>query len=320
MATYTYNTSFTFNADGSYASFETGGAPKVLVEPDADDTFEEGDVSSSAAAVNYLGVFELPLAAGGTETVPVFSSPSLVAGRFTLFASQGISDYNFNPFGGLTASQVASIQSSDTFTVCFAPGTRINTPTGTCDVERLSIGDLVVTQAGPAVPVKWIGRQTVFTAFGPAERLLPVRVWAGALGDGLPERDLVLTADHALLIDGLLINAVALVNGSSIDYVPLSELGESYTVYHIETEDHDIILAEGTPAETFIDYVGRQAFDNYAEYVALYGEDRTIRELTYPRVSSVRLLPKALCDRMARADRPDAGLRSAVAAAKSLRV
>jgi hypothetical protein len=146
--------------------------------------------------------------------------------------------------------------------------------------------------------VVWVGRQTLSTRFGPAAQLQPVRVRAGALGGGLPLRDLVLTADHALLIDGLLVNAGALVNGGSIDFVPLAELGESYTVYHVETEAHDIILAEGTPAETFIDYAGRQAFDNHAEFVALYGEDDTIVENSAPRITTARQVPAALRARL----------------------
>lgn len=178
--------------------------------------------------------------------------------------------------------------------LCFCAGTRVATPCGDAAIETLCIGDMVHTADGRAVPVKWIGRQIVSTRFGPAERLLPVRVRAGALGNGLPMRDLTLTADHALLIDGLLVNAGALVNGTPIDYVSLSELGESYTVYHIETENHDVILAEGAPAETYIDYVGRQAFDNYAEYVSLYGEARPIAEMPYARISSARLLLPAL--------------------------
>jgi len=183
--------------------------------------------------------------------------------------------------------------------VCFLPGTAIATPAGEVAVEQLAIGDLVTTAEGRAVPVRFVLRQTIATRFGPPERLQPVRVRAGALGGGLPLRDLVLTADHALLIDGLLINAGALVNGAGIDWVPLSELGDTYTVYHIETEEHDIILAEGAPAETFIDYVGRQSFDNYAEYVALYGEERLITEAPYPRISTPRLLPPALKARLA---------------------
>ncbi|NKX43989.1 hypothetical protein [Roseicyclus persicicus] len=59
-----------------------------------------------------------------------------------------------------------------------------------------------------------------------------------------------------------------------------------------------MIVANGAPAETFIDYVGRQVFDNYAEYVALYGEERIITEAPYPRISTPRLLPSALKARL----------------------
>ena len=121
-------------------------------------------------------------------------------------------------------------------------------------------------------PVKWIGRQTVSTLFGPAERLMPVRFEAGSLGDGLPNADLTVTADHGMLIDGVICHAGALVNGTSITRVPLAEMGKTYTVYHIETEAHEIILANGAPAETFIDNVSRRVFDNYAEFEALYGD------------------------------------------------
>jgi hypothetical protein len=93
-----------------------------------------------------------------------------------------------------------------------------------------------------------------------------------------------------------LVNAGALVNGSSITEV--ANLPERFTVSHIETEDHDIILAEGTPAESYIDYAGRRAFDNYADYVALYGEDRMIAENRAPRISSARMLPAALRARL----------------------
>ncbi|MEM6461586.1 MAG: Hint domain-containing protein, partial [Pseudomonadota bacterium] len=175
----------------------------------------------------------------------------------------------------------------------------IATPDGERRVEHLRIGDRVLTGDGRAVPARWIGRQTVSMRFQMPERLLPVRIRAGALGNGLPARDLTLTADHALLIDGLLINAGALVNGSTIDWVPVGEIGDSLTVYHVETEDHDIILAEGTPSETFIDFGGRRAFDNFDEYIALYGAERTILEMRYPRVSARRLVPPSLKERLA---------------------
>lgn len=177
---------------------------------------------------------------------------------------------------------------------CFLAGTMIATPKGAVAVEALQIGDLVLTADGASVPVLWVGRQTVATRFAPADRLMPVCISAGALGDGLPLRDLRLTADHALLVDGLLVNAGALVNGSTIRHLALSDFGGSYTVYHIETEAHEVILAEAVPAETYIDYVGRQAFENHGEYVALYGADRPMAEMAAPRITSARQLPHGL--------------------------
>ncbi len=182
---------------------------------------------------------------------------------------------------------------------CFAAGTAIATPKGEVTVESLAIGDRILTAAGRDVAVKWVGRQTVSTIFaGSTDRVRLVRISAGALGNGLPRRELRVTADHALLIEGLLVNAGALVNGTTITFEPLAMLEAEYVIYHIETEDHDVILAEGTPVETFIDYVARRAFDNYSEYLELYGEDRTVPEMVYPRISSARMLPQDLKRRL----------------------
>jgi len=81
---------------------------------------------------------------------------------------------------------------------CFLRCTEIHTEAGPVAVEDLAIGDKVITAEGKTVPVKWIGYQTVSTRFVPAERLMPVRVKAGALGKGLPQRDLTLTADQTM--------------------------------------------------------------------------------------------------------------------------
>ena len=177
------------------------------------------------------------------------------------------------------------------FATCYLPGTLVSTPQGSKAVENLRIDDLVLTKEGRSVPIKWMGRQTVSTRFGPAERLMPVRFAAGALGDDLPHSDLTVTADHGMLIDGVICHAGALVNGTTITRVPLSEMGETYTVYHIETDEHEIILANGAPAETFIDNVSRRVFDNYAEFEALYGDVPEMEELPYPRAMSARQVP-----------------------------
>lgn len=185
-------------------------------------------------------------------------------------------------YGDLTVTQ-------SPFLVCFTGGTLIATGDGETPVDRLAIGDLVRTEDDRLVPVRWIGRLTVMRLFT-GHRARPVRVTAGALGQGVPHTDLVLTADHALILDGLAVNAGALVNGTTIMLDPAPDRA---TYYHVETEDHDIILANGAPAETYVPYVGRRAFDNFAEYDALYGPERTIQEMPLPRVASARLLSEA---------------------------
>jgi hypothetical protein len=184
--------------------------------------------------------------------------------------------------------------------LCFAEGSLIATPAGEVAVERLCIGDTVLTAEGRAVPVKWIGRQTVMTRFGPAERLMPVQFAVGSLGAGLPHADLTVTADHGMLVSSVICHAGALVNGTTITRVPLAEMGEAYTFYHIETEAHEIILANGALAETFIDNVSRRVFDNYAEFDALYGDVPEMEELPYPRAMSARQVPASIVGKLSR--------------------
>lgn len=178
------------------------------------------------------------------------------------------------------------------FTVYFAAGTEIATESGVTLVEELKIGDMVRTFDGRDVAVKWIGRQTVSTKFGPSERLTPVKFSAGALGENLPTKDLIVTADHALLIGDTLCAADALVNGTTI--ARTHDLGETFTVYHVETEEHEVILANGVAAETFIDNVARTAFDNFAEFDVLYGDVAEMKELYYPRAMTAHQVPAAI--------------------------
>ncbi|WP_323765506.1 Hint domain-containing protein [Marinovum sp.] len=185
------------------------------------------------------------------------------------------------------------VQTTDPYTYCFAADTQIATPDGERAVQDLAIGEAIVTASGKAVAVKWIGRQTLGRLFGGPGRQ-PVRIRADALGKGLPHSDLTVTADHGIIVDGFVINAAALVNGGSIDWVPLTELPERATYYHIETENHDVILANGVAAETFVDYAARTAFDNYKEYLDLYGAERIVAEMDRPRISSSRLVPNAI--------------------------
>jgi microcystin-dependent protein len=180
---------------------------------------------------------------------------------------------------------------------CFVTGTLILTDSGEVEVERLKVGDLVVTASGERRPIKWIGRHKVAARFADPLRSWPIRIRANALADGVPSRDLLLSADHAVLIDDILFQAGATVNGTSItreNIVP-----EAFTYYHVELDDHSLILAEGTQAETFIDNVDRMAFDNWPEYEALYPDSKQVHEMPYPRAKSHRQVPRAIRERIA---------------------
>ena len=182
-------------------------------------------------------------------------------------------------------------------TICFTPGTRIATPAGEACVEALRIGDLVTTAEGEAKPVVWIGCQTVSRVFADPLRVLPVRITAGALDENLPARDLLVSPDHALLVDGVLIQAGALVNDSTIRRE--QDVPTIFTYYHVELADHVLLLAEGVPAETFVDNVDRMAFDNWDEHLALYPQGLVVVELALPRAKSHRQVPMATRARLA---------------------
>lgn len=96
------------------------------------------------------------------------------------------------------------------------PATRIATPDGEATVEDLAVGQLILTLDGDPVPVKWVGRKKVSTRFRRPDRLELICIEKGALGAGVPLRDLTVTADHAILIDGVLVQVGALANGQTI--------------------------------------------------------------------------------------------------------
>lgn len=183
----------------------------------------------------------------------------------------------------------------DAAITCFAAGTMIATPTGERCVETLNIGDVITTAAGGTTKVLWLAQQTITARHGMTAKRAPVRILAGALGN---HTDLIVTADHGMVIDGLVVNASALVNGTTVDWVAETDIPKAFIVYHIETTHHDVVLANGAATETFVDAAGRAAFDNHQEYLDLYGAERIIPEMNTPRISTQRLLPDAIKARL----------------------
>ncbi len=181
--------------------------------------------------------------------------------------------------------------------ICFFEGTLIATPQGERKVQDLKIGDTITTADGAVTTVKWVGIQTVSRYFADPTRSFPIRIRAHAIAENVPCRDLLVSPDHALMIDGVLIHAGALLNGTSV--MREESLPTTFHYYHVETPEHALILAENTPAETFIDNVDRASFDNWAEHEALYGNDEPTAEMPHARAKSARQVPVAIRAKLA---------------------
>jgi hypothetical protein len=245
--------------DGTVSNFATGD--QILVSGLSGDT------------VSYSGD-----TSGGTLTVKN-------SGGITEETIKLTGDYTHATFSIATGSTDIITTSAD----CFLEGTRVRTPDGEVAVETLNRGDIVLTSDGAAKPVTWLGKQTISTVFSDPLRVWPIRIKAGALRENVPVRDLLLSPDHAVLVDGALIQAGALVNGTSI--VRETTVPRIFVYYHVELDDHSLVLAENTPAETFVDNVDRLRFDNWAEHEALYPDGKSISELPYPRAKAHRQVP-----------------------------
>lgn len=151
-------------------------------------------------------------------------------------------------------------QEASAGTICFTPGTLIETPSGPRAIEALREGDLVQTKDNGAQEVQWIGsrRMTGARLFA-LPKLRPIRIKAGALGQGWPPKDLVVSPDHKMLVRGkvaralfntpeVLVAARQLENGGSIRVdTRLREV----TYVHLLLPRHEILFANGVETESF---------------------------------------------------------------------
>ena len=224
----------------------------------------------------------------------------------TLFFGAGNSVVN-DPFHFTSDLAGGTLITNDAAPACYCPGTAIATPSGERAIETLAIGDMILTASGGCKPVRWIGRRAYAARFVANNRsLLPIRFRAGSLGENLPHRDLLVSPNHAMLLDGALVPAEHLVNGSGI----VREGAIRQVSYiHLELDEHDVILAEGAASETFLDDGSRGCFHNAAEYAALYPAAPVVPLYCAARIESgyaldairARLAAIGVCNRIAAA-------------------
>jgi hypothetical protein len=156
-------------------------------------------------------------------------------------------------------------------TNCFLKGTTIRTGSGDTKIEDLAIGDLLPTMFGGLRPIQWIGRYPIKKS-DPSKpwvkAVLPIRIARGALGANVPRSVLYVTAFHSILIDGVLVPAEMLINGTTITRDEASEYNE-LAYFHVKLECHDVIYAEGAPTETLLEV--NESAVNFADYFRQYG-------------------------------------------------
>lgn len=143
--------------------------------------------------------------------------------------------------------------------VCFTPGTLIATPKGEVAVENLRVGDKVITRDNGIQEIRWMGfKQMGWHDFAANPHLKPVMVKAGSLGNGLPERDMMLSPNHRLLVANdrtalyfdeheVLVAAKHLIGGKGIQQI--DSVGTTY--FHFMFDQHEVVLSNGAWTESF---------------------------------------------------------------------
>ena len=149
-------------------------------------------------------------------------------------------------------------------TACYARGTHILTERGEIAIQSLGVGDLVITASGHRRPVRWIGHRGLDISRHPDPAAVrPVRVAPGAFGESAPHRDLWLSPGHNVASEGALMPISCLINGRSI-----AQFERRHVEYwHVELDEHDVILAEGLGSESYLDTGNRTAFVNGGAFV-----------------------------------------------------
>lgn len=222
---------------GSYGGGVAGAVPATL-------TGTLGTVGDTVTAM--IGDATLTLRAySDTADGTVFTTTDLVT--FYIFTRQ--------PFAATQSYPLAYTVAGSSGLSCFVAGTRIAAAHGEVAVESLQVGDLVATLGRRGLArVRWLGRRRFRAATAQA---WPVRIAADAFAPGQPLRDLLLSPDHAVLAGGGLIPARYLVNGATVATVAMPVV----EYWHVELAAHALLLAEGLPAESYLDTGNRGGFE-----------------------------------------------------------
>ncbi len=251
----------------------TGGGPAGYTQGAA---LGAGLFLQSGARIASGATLTLADGVAGPGTIDLGQGAILLPGLAGATTSYSPATHLFTATGGtlsasftLAAAPVATMAGADLLlaAACYAAGTRIATETGERPIETIRPGQRVHSAFGGLAEVIWVGHRRMHPArHARPWDVAPVRLRAGAMADGVPSRDLLLSPDHAIRVGDALIPVRYLVNGATI----VQEMRETLVYWHIETAQHDCILAEGLAAETYLDTGNRAAFEGHGPAIALH--------------------------------------------------
>lgn len=220
----TYDGSAVYNATITYLDGTTATITAVIIQDTAGRTYWVPEISSNADQL-------------AMEAKPI--------------RSLHIDSLDGNVFSGTTGNR-----DSWDYLICYVRGTHILAPDGERPVEGLRPGDLVMTRDNGPQPIRWIGCSTRVAQ----DKMAPVRFAAGSFGKGLPHRDLLVSRQHRMLLRSrvvermfgtpeVLVPAVKLLGLAGAS---LAESDAPVDYFHLLTDRHEIIFAEGAPSETLL--------------------------------------------------------------------
>ena len=243
MAGRTFSFRFGLNGSNETETLILNRYVEDVSDGGTDSLVQLGDVNpetftAQGSTYNYLGV-----ASGGNGII------GEIGGTRYLFTQTYYSQYS------------TIYYSAGQYALCFTSGAQIETSRGPIEIEKLSVGDTAVTAFGSQREIIWIGKRTLDCS-GENAHMAPIKVRADAFGAGVPERDVLLSPGHPVLVrqNGVevLVPIMNLINGTTIERTSM----RSVTYWHVELDQHDVLLADGLPAESFFDMGSRCWFDH----------------------------------------------------------
>ena len=297
------------NGGAPYDTFDLDAVPSsnICVDPVDGNTYYlidtpglQNGAPDGLALVNAAGTVCEFLSYEGTITAtsgPATGMTSTDVGVAETGATAIGTSIQLDPAGGGWMTGLP--ETPKAMNICFLEGTNILTNIGYRKIETLNLGDTVITNSGEHLPIKWIGIQTkVLSEIQDPITTLPVKISKDAIEMGIPSQELHVSPNHAVYIEGLLINAGALVNDINIiQYSP----SETFKYYHIELDSHELIIADGLPSESYLPQnEKRSSFDNHSDFEEKYPDGRKIIlwPLDFPRISSQAKVPSSIQDKI----------------------